>query len=64
MHIGMIMFKAGLSSGITALLVALTSNVTIEEQAVVTAVSYILRSTASVVSLEFSGLVCAKGIEE
>ena len=64
MHLGMMTFYAGVASGITLLLVALISNVTIEEQAVVIAVSYLFRSTASVISLSFSALCVQMGLRK
>lgn len=59
---GMVVFNVGFSISITSLLIALISNVTTEDQAVVIAVSYLFRSIGSVVSLSFSALCVQQGL--
>jgi len=51
MHVGMVIFNMGLGIGVTSTLIALISNVTSAEQAVVTATSYLFRSLGSVLGL-------------
>lgn len=63
MHLGMIMFNSGVASGITALLIALISNVTSEEYAVVIAITYLFRSIGSAVALSFSALLVQNGLK-
>ncbi|RPB22841.1 MFS general substrate transporter [Terfezia boudieri ATCC MYA-4762] len=58
MLVGMVIFNVGLGIGLTSTLIALISNVTSAEQAVVTAISYLFRSLGSVLSLSIAaGLV-------
>lgn len=58
MHAGMIIFNLGVGVGVTSTLIALISNVTSAEQAVITAISYLFRSLGSVLGLSLAaGLV-------
>jgi len=58
MNVGMVIFNIGVGIGVTSTLIALISNVTSAEQAVVTAVSYLFRSLGSVLGLSLAaGLV-------
>ncbi|KAF8455901.1 major facilitator superfamily domain-containing protein [Terfezia claveryi] len=60
MHVGMVIFNIGVGIGVTSTLIALISNVTSAEQAVITAISYLFRSLGSVLSLSLAaGLVQA-----
>ncbi|KAF8420507.1 MFS multidrug transporter [Tirmania nivea] len=54
MYAGMVIFNLGLGAGITSTLIALISNVTSAEQAVVTAISYLFRSLGSVLGLSLA----------
>ncbi|KAF8475684.1 putative MFS multidrug transporter [Kalaharituber pfeilii] len=63
MYVGMIMYSVGIGIGVTSTLIALISNVTTAEQAVVTAVSYLFRSLGSVLGLSVSAGLVQSGLK-
>jgi len=63
MHVGMIIMQAGYGTAVSTTLIALISNVTAAEQAVVTALSYLFRSLGSVLGLSLGAMLVQDGLK-
>lgn len=63
LELGMIILNIGSGTGVTSTLIALISNVTSAEQAVVTALSYLFRSLGSVLGLSMSAVLLQTGLK-